>query len=129
MLEKARELLPDATLIHHDLSLGLPELDGKFNAIVSTYAMHHFDAPKQAELIGEMLRMLAPNGKIYIGDVVFADRASWEQCRMHHADDWDESEFYIVYAELLQSLAGKCRVEYDPVSWCGGMIMIESEAE
>jgi putative AdoMet-dependent methyltransferase len=129
MLDKARKLLPKATLILHDLSTGLPQLNGKFDAIISTYAMHHFDYSQQTELLSEMLSSLTPGGKIYIGDVVFNNRKELENCRMNHMKDWDESEFYISYMELFQSLTEKCRLAYYPISWCGGVIILENKDE
>jgi putative AdoMet-dependent methyltransferase len=124
MLEKARALMPDATFIVHDLSAGLPSLDGRFDAIISTYAMHHFDYPKQIELINEMVHLLAPDGTIYIGDVVFCDREAADACHKNHADDWDESEYYFIYSELSQALAPSIHAEYMPISWCGGVVVL-----
>ncbi|MDR0897636.1 MAG: class I SAM-dependent methyltransferase [Oscillospiraceae bacterium] len=124
MLSKARELMPDASLIVHDLSSGLPPFDDQFDAIISTYALHHFDPKKQIELIDEMAKLLAPGGTIYIGDVVFSDREAADACHKNHADDWDESEYYFVYSELSQALAPDVHAECVPISWCGGVVVL-----
>lgn len=46
----------------------LPFGDGEFTAIVTTTAFHHFPAP--AASAGEMARVLAPGGRILIGDLI-----------------------------------------------------------
>jgi putative AdoMet-dependent methyltransferase len=124
MLSKARELLPSATLILHDLSAGLPYFEGKFDAMIATYAMHHFDYPKQIDLIHEMFDRLVPGGKIYIGDVVFTDREAADACHKNYEDDWDESEYYLIYSALSQTLAPTIHAEYHPISWCGGVVVL-----
>ena len=41
MIQLAQEKMPDAHLLCCDFSQGLPEKLGRFDAIVSTYALHH----------------------------------------------------------------------------------------
>ena len=50
----------------------LPFADGEFTALVTTTALHHFPAPAQS--VREMARVLAPGGRLVIGDAV-RDRA------------------------------------------------------
>ena len=51
----------------------LPFADGEFTALVTTTALHHFPAP--AASVREMARVLAPRGRLLIGDAV-RDRPS-----------------------------------------------------
>jgi ubiquinone/menaquinone biosynthesis C-methylase UbiE len=44
----------------------LPFDDGSFTALVCTTALHHFPDPQQS--IDEMARVLAPGGRLVIGD-------------------------------------------------------------
>lgn len=46
----------------------LPFADGEFTALVTTTALHHFPAP--AASVREMARVLAPGGRLLIGDAV-----------------------------------------------------------
>jgi ubiquinone/menaquinone biosynthesis C-methylase UbiE len=79
MIERARELagtLPNIEFVQGDVSLGLPFAGGEFTAILCTTAFHHF--PRQQDTIGEIARVLAPDGRLIIADanrshpVVFA---------------------------------------------------------
>jgi ubiquinone/menaquinone biosynthesis C-methylase UbiE len=75
MIEEARrrtgaEDPPEADRIEFVVgpSDALPFADGEFTAVVSTTAFHHF--PDPAAAAGEMARVLAPGGRIVIGDSV-----------------------------------------------------------
>ncbi len=68
MIARARELasdLPNATFQEAD-SERLPFPDGAFSAVLCTTSFHHYPAPRRA--IGEMARVLAPGGRVAIGD-------------------------------------------------------------
>lgn len=73
MLEIARSRLQAGAgpgLANIDLRLGssdaLPFADGEFTAVVCTTALHHFPEPQRS--IDEMARVLAPGGRVVIGD-------------------------------------------------------------
>jgi ubiquinone/menaquinone biosynthesis C-methylase UbiE len=51
---------------HLGSSDALPFTDGEFTALVCTTALHHFPEPQRS--IDEMARVLAPGGRIVIGD-------------------------------------------------------------
>ena len=46
----------------------LPVADGEFTGVVCTTALHHFPDPQRS--IDEMARVLAPGGRVVIGDMV-----------------------------------------------------------
>ena len=52
----------------------LPFPDGTFDAVVTRYAVHHFEAPERP--LAEMVRCLRPGGRLAVGDIaVDADPA------------------------------------------------------
>lgn len=70
MLELARSRLPDH-LANVEFRPGpsdaLPFDDGTFTALVCTTALHHFPDPQGS--FDEMARVLAPGGRLVIGDI------------------------------------------------------------
>ncbi len=82
MLRAAREHLaevPGASLVEHDLSEELPDL-GRFDAVVSSLAIHHLEDDRKASLYAEAHAALAPGGVLLNFDHV----ASVSE-RLHHA--------------------------------------------
>jgi len=64
MLGAARERFADADwveLVEHDLSRPLPEL-GRFDAVVSSFAIHHLEHERKRALYGEVFKLLEPGG-------------------------------------------------------------------
>ena len=64
MLGAARERLAgdgDVELVEHDLAEPLPSL-GRFDAVVSSFAIHHLEHERKRSLYGEVFDLLAPGG-------------------------------------------------------------------
>lgn len=64
MLSRARERFEGderIELIAHDLNLALPEL-GRFDAVVSSFAIHHLEHDRKRSLYGEAFDLLKPGG-------------------------------------------------------------------
>lgn len=123
MVDIAKRKMPDATLLQHDFSLGLPQpLYGQmFDAIVCTYAIHHLDAPQKAALLNDCIAMLPPKGAIYIGDVAFETIRDMEDCRKESGNDWDEEEFYPVFEVLHPQFP---TMEFRKISFCAGVLIL-----
>jgi len=69
MIAQARERaagLANAEFVEGDAGAGLPFADGEFSAVLCTTAFHHFTS--QREAIGEIARVLAPEGRVVIAD-------------------------------------------------------------
>ena len=128
MLGKSRAKMPNATLIQHDFSMGMPsELSGeKFDFIISTYALHHLTDSKKVQFIRTLLTYLDSAGTIIIRDVGFKDRENLNKCKETCGDDgWDEDEFYFVYSELQSELQRYCAFDYHQVSHCASILEIK----
>ena len=64
MLAAARERFADderITLLAHDLAVPLPEL-GRFDVVVSSFAIHHLEHERKRSLYGEVFDLLEPGG-------------------------------------------------------------------
>ena len=64
MLDAARERFAGqerVELVRHDLSQPLPEL-GRFDAVVSSFAIHHLEHERKRSLYGEVFDLLEPGG-------------------------------------------------------------------
>lgn len=130
MIEIAKEKMPDANLMEWDLSKGLPAelLRQKYDAIISTYALHHFTDEMKVHYITALLQQLTPAGKIFIGDIAFESRTQLEKCRQDSIDYWDDDEFYFVHEEISALLKGVCQLDFYPISHCGGVFVLSNLA-
>ena len=64
MLERLRERFEGNSrveVVEHDLSRSLPDL-GTFDAVVSSFAIHHLEHPRKRELYREVWRAIKPGG-------------------------------------------------------------------
>lgn len=126
MIAIAQAKMPRANLIEWDIENGLPNelLTKKYDAIISTYALHHLTDEAKIRFIQSLLPLLADDGKIFIGDIAFQTREDLDVCRKESASYWDSEEFYFVAAELQLALKDACTSEFHPISHCGGVFII-----
>jgi tRNA (cmo5U34)-methyltransferase len=64
MLEEARKRFADdehIELVQHDLSESFPEL-GRFDAVISSFAIHHLEHDRKRSLYAEVFHLLEPGG-------------------------------------------------------------------
>ena len=125
MIAIAQTKMPRANLMEWDISNGLPDeiLTKKYDAIVSTYTLHHLTDVAKITFIQQLLPLLNAGGKIFIGDIAFRTREDLEQCRKESAG-WDADEFYFVADEIRSALGDICTSEFHPISHCGGVFIM-----
>ena len=121
MIKIAKSKMTNAKLYHYDFNNGLPEGIGKFNYIISTYAMHHLKDEDKIVFINNLKNYLLPNGKIIILDIAFNTLAEHNKCMNDNKSDWDSTEYYIVWDKLKDNLKD---FKYEQISSCSGMITL-----
>jgi putative AdoMet-dependent methyltransferase len=123
MIAIAQTKMTRANLVEWDITNGLPDeiLSMKYDAIVSTYTLHHLTDEDKIIFIQQLLPLLSTGGKIFIGDIAFQTREDLEQCRKESAGYWDDDEFYFIADEIHSALGDVCTYEFHPISHCGGV--------
>jgi putative AdoMet-dependent methyltransferase len=128
MLAKTIKKLPNAALVKADL-LGdwPPELDHRFDRIVSAYVLHEFDLSTKVKLLQKLAeRHLAAKGRIVIGDIAFPTSAALDEEHRKRADSWDEEEYYWAADEATDACrSAGLQVSYKQISSCGGVFVIK----
>ena len=76
MLEHARATLPAGHVDLRSWRLTDPLPEGPFDAVFSALTIHHLDAAGKADLFRRVARVLAPAGRLVIGDVVVPEDPS-----------------------------------------------------
>lgn len=124
MIALAQPKMPNANLIEWDIANGMPEeiKMKKYDYIVSTYTLHHLTDEVKVSFIKELLPLLTKGGKILIGDIAFQTRQQLETCKNESKEFWDDDEFYFVFDEVNFVLEDYCKLEFVPISHCGGVI-------
>ncbi|HRK89309.1 MAG TPA: methyltransferase domain-containing protein [Anaerolineales bacterium] len=123
MLAKAREKVPQAHFVLADLRADWsPELDRRFDRIVSAYVFHHLELDEKVRVCRELVtQRLDPNGALIIGDLSFPNKAEMDRFAKSVGDLWDE-EFYWLADESIPALeAAGLTVSYQQISACAGV--------
>jgi len=107
MLDKAIRRVPSAKLEQVDISkdrLG-PFNGQKFDAIVSSYVLHHLEPKHQAEFIATAVKEnLSPGGRLAIADIAFENPLLGMLAREKYGSHWDDDEHCPEATFLIESL-------------------------
>jgi putative AdoMet-dependent methyltransferase len=127
MLELARSKLPSAHIFPHDLREPFPpELDRRFDRIVSAYVFHHLELPVKIELISRLLAgHLNPGGRLVIADLSFPTTQARDSVCQAAGDRGDEEPYWIAAETLPDLQAAGIQVVYTQVSNCAGIYRFE----
>ena len=80
MLTQAEVALGDRIEAAHVQDLADPLPEGPFDAVVSTFAIHHLDDPGKADLYARIFHVLAPGGPFVNGEQVAGPRPPSTPC-------------------------------------------------
>jgi putative AdoMet-dependent methyltransferase len=129
MLEKAREKLPQAHFVNHDLRADWPaELERPFDRIVSAYVFHHFDLDGKVKLCKELVNQrLTPGGSLIIADLSFQNQTKMDAFAKSVGDLWEVEPFWLVDESLLAMENARLNVHYVQVSECAGVYRISTQ--
>ena len=127
MLAKARAKLPSATLMQASLLDDWPpEMQRRFDRIVSAYVLHEFDLSTKVRILRRLAdNYLVDDGLIVVGDVAFETVRIREAAHRRWDRLWDEEEHYWAADEAIVACeqAG-LQVFYTQVSSCGGVFVV-----
>lgn len=125
MLDLTKEKIPNSTLYEYNIEEGLPEevLNESFDAIVSTYTLHHLNDEKKVKFIERLFGLLNEGGKLLIGDISFNSRENEKSCRIDFEDIWDDEEYYLISDELIESFP---QLTFEQKSFCAGVFEISN---
>ena len=124
MLDAAQQKMPDARLIRHDFSGGLPESVCRetYDRIISTYALHHLTDPEKAGFLNLLVSMLKPDGLLIVGDIAFSDASALAACRAACGTGWDDEECYFLCDAMQRLFDG--RIQFTRTSFCAGVFTV-----
>ena len=126
MLEKAREKLPQAHFVLADLRADWsPELDRRFDRIVSAYVFHHLELDAKVRVCKELVtNRLTPNGALIIGDLSFPNKAAMDEFAESVGDLWEEEFFWLADESIRALEAAGLTVSYQQISACAGVYLL-----
>lgn len=129
MLAKAREKLPQAHFVRHDLRQPWPaELDQRFDRIVSAYVFHHFGTGEKVKLCKMLVsEHLATNGKLLVGDISFANEAAMQAFARSVGELWEQEPYWLAHECIPALEEAGLSVSYQQMSGCAGLYHISVE--
>ena len=107
MLEQGRAQAPPNVLFVQGDAARLPFLDHSFDVVVTRFAVHHFEDP--ADQLAEMRRVLKPDGRLAVADLIAHPEAAATQNRLETLRD--PSHTRMLELDELAGLVGTDDVE------------------
>lgn len=130
MLTRAREHVPKATFTRVDLLGEWPaEMRNRsFDRVVSSYVLHEFpDALKLKMLTRLASETTASDGRILIGDILFANARARAETQAAWCNAWDDEEHYATADNLVSNLHETgLSARFEQISFCAGVLEISS---
>ena len=127
MLARARQKIPEAHFVLHDLRTVLPaELERPFNRIVSAYVFHHFDLEEKVRILRLLLPRLATGGRMLIGDIAFQNQAALDQVKAEVGETWEDEYYWLVDKAMPALEKAGMQASYRQVSPCAGVFVLSN---
>lgn len=128
MLGIARVKLPQARFALHDLRGNWPpELDRRFDRIVSAYVFHHFELEEKVRLCHQLATgRLVPKGRLVIADISFPDRTAMAVFAGSVGSLWEQEHYWLADESLAGLDTGGLSATYEQVSACAGVYTIRA---
>ncbi len=128
MLDKARQKLPEAHFVLHDLRTSLPEeFNRQYDRIVSAYVFHHVELDQKVELCSQLVtRHLSTNGKLVIADLSFQTEDAMTAFARSVRKLWEEEPYWIANQAIPALQGAHLSVEYRQISSCAGVYAISA---
>jgi putative AdoMet-dependent methyltransferase len=129
MLSKAREKLPQAHFVLHDLRQPWPAaLDRRFDRIVSAYVFHHFDLAGKVGLCKTLVTgHLTPGGTLIVADLSFPDDKAMAAFAQSVGELWEQEPYWLADEALPALMDAGMSVSYTQVSGCAGVYKISAK--
>ena len=126
MCEIAQQKMPNARLYRKDFSEGIADelKNGKYDAVIATYSLHHLSDEQKLVLIKELRELLNGHGVLYIGDIAFENREAMDACRKEEGENWDDEEIYFAADEILSAIPG---MVFELFSRCSGLFTLKKQ--
>ncbi|MGL5348239.1 MAG: MerR family transcriptional regulator [Peptostreptococcaceae bacterium] len=134
-IDQSREMLSVAKEKYPNLKVRLGEFlkipydNNSFDIIISTYAFHHLNEKEKYIAIKEMMRVLADNGTIIIGDLMFESEESEKQILKHLSKQQigEIKDEYYSYIDLLSKAFDKYNksIEYNKIDEFNYIVKIQ----
>ncbi len=126
MIAKAREKVPQAHFVQHDLrSPWPPELNRRFDRIVSAYVFHHFDVGEKVRLCKTLIaERLTPDGKLIIADLSFQNERAMQAFAESVGELWEQEPYWLADGAMPALAEAGLKAAYTQVSACAGVYAI-----
>jgi cyclopropane fatty-acyl-phospholipid synthase-like methyltransferase len=128
MLAKAREKLPQANLLLHDLRAQWPaQLERRFDRIVSAYVFHHFELSQKVRLCKKLVdQHLVSGGRLVVADLSFPDGAAMVQFARSIGELWEAEPYWLATDSMEGLQAAGLTATYHQVSKCAGVYCLQA---
>jgi putative AdoMet-dependent methyltransferase len=131
MLEKTRLKLPNAHLFQVDLrGIWPPEMNRRFDHIVSAYVFHHFEFTLKVQLIKNLVHEhLMPDGCLLLADIAFESQAALEVVKHTAGDEWEDEFYWLADETVLALTKANLHAVFYKISSCGGIFEITAPSD
>lgn len=127
LLHQIKMRLPYSFCVQADATRPL-RLHGRFDLIVSAYALHSFDTKRKYYIIEQTSKFLKSGACMLIADIAFASKHDLALCYERNQHLWDKNAHYWIAEEISESLPHGLTMEYEQVSSCAGMFLFRKQS-